>query len=455
MSSVYACMLFLFFVVLNPVSLAAGATNSSGAAGFSLPLVPHYRTEAGVLEELLPEGDAEGGVNITSIRPKMIPLTGPVYSVRVGVGSGETQHFYKLALDLVRPLTWIRCRPCIPEKKQEGSIFNTAVSPHYHAIASTDRRCTAPYKRGSRGRCIFDVKYQYHGSSAQGFLSTDNFAFDGSGPGSHISGVDGLVFGCAHSTHQFDNHGVWAGVMSLNRHPTSLIRQLSDRGLAASRFSYCLVGKEHEHLHRRGFLRFGADIPDQPHARSTALLHGELAQGGGMYYVHLVGISLGGRRLTAITPAMFERDPRTLRGGCTVDVGTSHTLLAPDAYHILAAEVVAHLQSRGVHRAPGPVQNLKLCFRGAWDSIRAHFPSVTLHFDPESAVLFIKPELLFLAVTHQHTHYACFTVVPYAERSVIGAGQMLDTRFTFDLQHNRLFFAPEDCHLDTSAVGMT
>ena len=44
-------------------------------------------------------------------------------------------------------------------------------------------------------------------------------------------------------------------------------------------------------------------------------------------------------------------------------------------------------------------------------------------------------------------HYACFIVMPYAERTVIGAGQMLDTRFTFDLQYNRLFFAPDDCHL--------
>ena len=52
-------MLCFFLAVLNPVSLAAGTTNSSGAAGFSLPLVPHYRTEAGILEELLPEGDAE------------------------------------------------------------------------------------------------------------------------------------------------------------------------------------------------------------------------------------------------------------------------------------------------------------------------------------------------------------------------------------------------------------
>uniref|UniRef100_M8BTT5 Aspartic proteinase nepenthesin-2 n=1 Tax=Aegilops tauschii TaxID=37682 RepID=M8BTT5_AEGTA len=340
MSSVYSFTLCFFVAVLNPVSLALGAARSSGAAGFSLPLVPHYRTAAGVLEELLPEGDAEGGVNITSIRPKMIPYSGPLYSVRVGVGSGATQHFYKLALDLARPLT----------------------------------------------------------------------------------------------------------------PPTPCIRQLSDRGLAGSRFSYCLVGKQHEHLHRRGFLRFGADIPDQSHARSTALLHWDLAKGRGMYYVNLVGVSLGGRRLTAITPATFKFDPHSLRGGCTLDVGTAYTLMAPPAYHVLAAEVVKHMQRHGVHHAILPPAQ-KLCFHGTWDSIRVHFPSVTLHFYPESASLFIKPELLFVETMHQHTHYACFAIAAYAERTVIGAGQMLDTRFTFDLQHNRLFFAPEDCHLDTSTVN--
>ena len=122
-------MLCFFLAVLNPVNLALGAAGSGSAAGFSLPLVPHYRTAAGVLEELLPEGDAEGDMNITSIRPKMIPYSGPLYSVRVGVGSGATQHFYKLALDLARPLTWMQCQPCVPEKRQDGSVFNTAVSP--------------------------------------------------------------------------------------------------------------------------------------------------------------------------------------------------------------------------------------------------------------------------------------------------------------------------------------
>ncbi|EMS45440.1 hypothetical protein TRIUR3_02392 [Triticum urartu] len=265
MSSVYAFMLCFFLAVLNLVSLALGATGSSGAAGFSLPLVPHYRTAAGTLEELLPEGDAEGGMNITSIRPKMIPYSGAIYSVSVGIGSGETQHFYKLALDLVHPLTWMRCQPCIPEKKQDGSVFNTAVSPHYHFIASTDPRCTAPYKRAGqgRGRCTFDVKFQYEGSRANGLLSTDNFVFDGSGPGSPLSKVDGLP-------RRAKGHG--------------------------------------------------------PHA------------GAG---------------------------PLQLHGGCTLDIGTADTLMTPDAYRVLVAEVVAHMHSRGVHRATVPgVQKLKLCFHG-------------------------------------------------------------------------------------------
>ncbi|KAI4962563.1 hypothetical protein ZWY2020_029153 [Hordeum vulgare] len=452
MSNVYACMWCFFLVVLNPVSLALDATNSSGAAGFSLPLVPYYRTTAGVLEELLPEGDAEGGVNITSIRPKMIPYSGGIYSVRVGIGSGGTQHFYKLALDLVRPLTWMQCKPCVPEKRQDGSVFNTAASPHYHHIASTDPRCMAPYTRAGQGRCTFDVKFQYGDSRARGVLGSDDFVFDGSGPGSPISSVNGLVFGCAHNTHDFYNHDLWAGVMSLNRHPTSFIRQLSARGLAAPRFSYCLANRQHRD--RRGFLRFGADIPDQSHARSTPLLHGDLAQGGGMYYVGVVGVSLGGRRLTAITPVMFELNRRSLRGGCIIDVGTSLTLMATAPYHVLVAELIAHMRSRGVQHAifsPGQ----KHCFRGKWESIHRHLPSVTLHFQfhPESVALFIRPELLFVAMTGERTDYVCLAIVPYAERTIIGAGQMLDTRFTFDLQQNRLFFAPEQCHLDTSAVS--
>ncbi|KAI5008900.1 hypothetical protein ZWY2020_009948 [Hordeum vulgare] len=76
----------------------------------------------------------------------------------------------------------------------------------------------APYTRAGQGRCTFDVKFQYGDSRARGVLGSDDFVFDGSGPGSPISSVNGLVFGCAHNTHDFYNHDLWAGVASLNRH---------------------------------------------------------------------------------------------------------------------------------------------------------------------------------------------------------------------------------------------
>ncbi|KAI5008784.1 hypothetical protein ZWY2020_009832 [Hordeum vulgare] len=439
MSILYAYKLCFLFALLISSSHDIVANVAPPSAGFSLPIVSNHETAGGQL-----------GANLTSIGPHIAPVGWPLYGVLVGVGSGQTHHFYKLGLDLVGNLTWMQCQPCVPEVRQEGAVFDSAMSPRYKDIKATDPMCTPPYTPSVGNRCSFYTTSW--NVAAHGYLGSDMFAFAGSpgtgtGAGGHSTDVDKLIFGCAHTTDGLErlNHGVLAGALSLSRHPTSFLSQLTARGLADSRFSYCLFpGQSHPNA-RHGFLRFGRDIPRHDHAQSTPLLFtGPTSRG--MYYIRVFDISLNGKRIMGLQPTMFRRNPRTRRGGSVVDPGTPLTRLVRQAYDIVEAEVVANMQKQGARRAPAPVQGHRLCFL-SWG--HAHIPSLTINMYEHTAKLFIKPELLFLKVTHEHL---CFAVVADEEMTVLGAAQQVDTRFTFDLHANRLYFAQEHCNADTRAT---
>ncbi|VAH42470.1 unnamed protein product [Triticum turgidum subsp. durum] len=441
MSVLYACKLCFLLAMLNSAShaVAGNVAPPTPIAGFSLPIVSNHDTPG-----RLGQFDA----NLTSIGPHIAPVGWPLYGVLVGVGSGQTRHFYKLGLDLVGNLTWIQCQPCVPEVRQEGTVFDSAKSPRYKHMKPTDPKCTPPYTPSGRNRCSF-----YSTSwnvAAHGYLGSDTFAFAGSpgAGGGHNRDVDNLILGCTHTTDGFErlSHNILAGVLSLSRHPMSFMSQLTARGLIDSRFSYCLFpGQSHPNA-RHGFLRFGRDIPRHEHMQSTSLLFTGPGYGqSSMYYIRIIGISLNRKKLNGVKMAMFRRDLQTRRGGSVIDPGTPLTRLVRAAYDVVEAEVAADMHKQGARRSPVPVQGYHLCF-GSWG--HAHFPSLTFNLYEEATRLFIKPELLFVRV-NQHL---CFTVVPDEEMMVLGAAQQVDTWFTFDLPGNRLYFAQEHCSADTRAT---
>ncbi|KAI5008786.1 hypothetical protein ZWY2020_009834 [Hordeum vulgare] len=434
MSILYAYKLCFLFALLISSSHGTVGNVAPPSAGFSLPVVSNQETADGQL-----------GANLTSIGPHIAPVGWPLYGVLVGVGSGQTRHFYKLGLDLVGNLTWMQCQPCVPEVRQEGAVFDSAESPRYKHMKATDPMCTPPYTPSVGNRCSFYTTTW--NVAAHGYLGSDMFAFAGTGAGGHSTDVDQLIFGCAHTTDGLErlSHGVLAGALSLSRHPMSFLSQLTARGLADSRFSYCLFPEQSHPIAKHGFLRFGRDIPRHDHAHSTSLLFTGPGSGG-MYHIRVVGISLNGRRIMRLQPAMFTRNLQTRRGGSVVDPGTPLTRLVRQAYDIVEAEVVANMQKQGARRAKAQVQGHRLCFV-SWGHV--HLPSLTINMYEDTAKLFIKPELLFRKVT---ARLLCFTVMPDEEMTVLGAAQQVDTRFTFDLHANRLYFAQENCNADTRAT---
>ncbi|CAM0146030.1 unnamed protein product [Urochloa decumbens] len=354
--------------------------------------------------------------NLTTVLPA--PYHPTAVFVEVGTGNGKQEHIMKVST--TSTLTWLQCKPCSPMAPQMQALFDPAASPTYHAFTSASPRCPQPpyHKEPRTGLCVFHLAEV---ESARGYLSTDHFRIIDHG------GVDPFyAFGCAHSTWRFDSGGA-SGVLAMGRAPASLVSQAAARGLTS--FSYCL-SRETKTRHQ-GFLRFGDGAHDSA------------------YYVSLVGVSVGERRLAGVRPEMFGHGGG---GGCIVDIGTPVTALVESAYGVVEDAVWSGLERHGAGRVEQG--GYGLCVR-ATEAVKERLPSLSLHFAGEDATLVISPEQLFVMVDDERAgpgQVACLALVP-GRRTVIGALQQVGTRFVFDLKDNKLSFAPESCVHDTAPVA--
>ncbi|XP_062200563.1 aspartic proteinase nepenthesin-1-like [Phragmites australis] len=370
--------------------------------------------------------------NVTTLRPEIYTTVLP-HAVVVDVGTGNRRHEYILRVDASSSLTWLQCKPCEPHAPQHNPIFDPAASPTFHHVAGTSQICQPPYQPVLSGTlCSFHLTGP-RGMSVRGYLSNDQFT---KGQEVHRD----FLFGCSHSTEHFQSEGVYAGVASVGRTPTSLAMQAAARGL--TQFSYCLFGGSSK-TKRQGFLRFGTDVPRNPRYRTTRILPA-LDAHESMYYVSLVGISLGSRRLDRIRPETFARR-KDGQGGCVIDLGTPLTVMVQEAYRVVEEAVWSDLQRQRAERVKRP--GYGLCVR-ATKAIKGRLQSLSLHFPEENAVLVFSPEQLFLMMNDKQGQIACLAMMP-GRRTVIGALQQVDTRFVYDLKNSKLSFASESCSRDT------
>ncbi|KAF8715964.1 hypothetical protein HU200_026930 [Digitaria exilis] len=236
----------------------------------------------------------------------------------------------------------------------------------------------------------------------------------------HVSGAGGMsVHGYVAREHNFQSGGVFAGVATVSKAPASLTMQLVARGM--TRFSYCLT----RGMSRQGFLRFGADVPRNSRYQTTRILP-VLEAGEAAYYVDLVGVSLGDR-LDRINPQMFAHG-KDGEGGSVIDLGTTVTVMAEGAYHVLKEHGAERVEQHG------------------YGLFKRHLQSLLLHFaEEEEATLVVSPEQLFLMMVDEHAgEITCLAMVP-GHRTIIGALQQVNMRFVFDLKDSKILFAPDLC----------
>nr|CAB3467507.1 unnamed protein product [Digitaria exilis] len=264
--------------------------------------------------------------------------------------------------------------------------------------------------------------------SVEGYLCHDQLIYDGT---VHQT----VPFGCAHKAAHFRNDGLFTGVIG----PAGMAGGLTQ-------FSYCLFGGGE--ASRRGFLRFGADVPRNPGYMTTKILPALDADESG-HYVSLVGVSVGARKLEGIQPETFARG-EDKHGGCLIDLGTPLTVMAQEAYDAVEEAIWSDLRRQGALRVKRP--GYGLCVRASEVVMGRRLPSLSFHFAEEEAVLAVSPEQLFLMMDEEHGRVACLAVMP-GRRTIIGALQQVDTRFVFDIKDSKLSFAPESCIRDSVEVA--
>ncbi|KAJ1258649.1 hypothetical protein BS78_10G091500 [Paspalum vaginatum] len=455
--------LFMHHLVLTAVAAIAHHTTApnTSLAGLSLPLVAGHegpdhtlrRGSDGFLylrhnprTEILPHSSSSSSPSsssaanvVTTPHPEtsVTPLRLP-QSLVVGFGTGSGKQNYLLKVDASSSLTWLQCKGCDPHAPQRHPLFDPLASPTSRSVPGTDSFCRPPFWSVLGGiLCAFHVTSP-RGMSVEGYLAADTLTHDNH---EHRN----VPFGCAHKSVNFQSEGVFAGVVGVSRAPASLATQLATRGLA--RFSYCLFAGGGD-TNRHGFLRFGADVPRGPRYVTTSILPA-LDPGESGFFVGVVGVSLGARRLDGIRPEMFARREDG-QGGCVVDLGAPLTVMVREAYDVVEEAVWSDLRRHGAERVRRPEYGL--CVRAS-EAVKGRLQSLSLHFPEEKAVLVFSPRQLFLMLDDkQQGQIACLAMVP-GRRTVIGAFQQMDTRFVFDLEDSKLSFASESCIQDTIEVA--
>ncbi|KAJ1253518.1 hypothetical protein BS78_K173800 [Paspalum vaginatum] len=351
--------------------------------------------------------------------------------VYVGTGNGRGQ--FLLKVDATSIMMWLQCEPCRPQAQQGRPLFVPRDSPSFVAV------------HGASGGC--DRRFFTP-------LPNNLCAFHYTGNGNR-DGVDlGVIFiGCAHNSVIFRNDGIYAGVVGLGRvpQPSPVSSQPHVLGMSHGHtsFSYCLSGE----TNRQGLLRFGTDVPVLHTSRyRTTRIRPALHAQDGAYHVSLVGVSLGAHILDAVRPEMFGRRGEDVgEGGCIIDIGTPLTVMAQEAYSVVEEAVWSELQRHGAERVEQ--HDYGLCVR-ATEATKRRLPSMSLHFAEEEATLVVSPKHLFLIMDDMYKkagQIACLAMRP-GRRTVIGALQQVDTRFVFDLEGDRISFAPESCTKETTLV---
>uniref|UniRef100_A0A0D9V513 Peptidase A1 domain-containing protein n=1 Tax=Leersia perrieri TaxID=77586 RepID=A0A0D9V513_9ORYZ len=367
-----------------------------------------------------------------------IPFETGEYFASVGVGTPSTEAL--LVIDTGSDLVWLQCSPCRRCYAQTGRVFDPRRSATYRRIPCSSTQCRALRYPGCdvgvTGGCEYVIAYG-DGSSSTGDLATDRLAF------ANDTCVHNVTLGCGR-----DNEGLFdsaAGLLGVGRGRMSISTQVAP---AYGRvFEYCL-GDRTTAASRTSYLVFGRAADQLPHAAAfTALLTNPRRPS--LYYVDMNGFSVGGERVTGFSNASLRLDAATGRGGVVVDSGTAISRFARDAYAALRDAFDARAAAAGMRKLEREYSVFDSCYdlRGR---PAASAPPIVLHF-AGGADMALPPENYFLPIDggrqqRRRTAYHCLGFEAADNGlSVIGNVQQQGFRVVFDVEKERIGFAPNGC----------
>ncbi|RLM80352.1 aspartic proteinase nepenthesin-1 [Panicum miliaceum] len=365
----------------------------------------------------------------------------------VAVGSGEylmdvyvgtPPRRFQMIMDTGSDLNWLQCAPCLDCFEQRGPVFEPAASSSYRNVTCGDQRCglVAPpeapraCRRPGEDPCPY---YYWYGdqSNTTGDLALESFTVNLTAPGASRR-VDGVVFGCGHRNRGLF-HGA-AGLLGLGRGPLSFASQL--RAVYGHTFSYCLV----DHGSDVGSkMVFGEDplLLAHPRLNYTAFAPAS-SPADTFYYVQLRGVLVGGELLNISSDTWGVSKDGS--GGTIIDSGTTLSYFAEPAYRVIRQAFVERMSRSYPLIADFPVLNP--CYNVSGVE-RPEVPELSLAF-ADGAVWDFPAENYFIRLDDG---IMCLAVLgtPRSGMSIIGNFQQQNFHVVYDLQKNRLGFAPRRC----------
>ncbi|CAO2211198.1 unnamed protein product [Urochloa humidicola] len=369
---------------------------------------------------------------------RLSPLGDQGHSLTVGIGTPPQPR--TLIVDTGSDLIWTQCAPPPPFRRRGRGRdppplygFDPGRSTSFAFLPCGSRLCQEgqfSFKNctGNR-RCLYDDVYG--SAEADGALASEAFTF-----GDHSKVTVPLGFGCGELA--AGSLVGASGLIGLSPGTLSLTSQLS-----IPKFSYCLTPFADR---KTSPLLFGAMADLRKYKttgpiQTTSILSNPGAMETPYYYVPLVGLSLGNKRLRVPASSLAMRPDGT--GGTIVDSGSTLAYLAETAFEAVRKAVVEAVR---LPVANVTVEDYELCFAlpGGAAMSAVETPPLVLHFDGGAAMVldrdnyFQEPRagLMCLAVGSSPDDFGV---------SIIGNVQQQNMHVLFDVRNQRFSFAPTQC----------
>lgn len=360
---------------------------------------------------------------------------------------GTPSQKFRLIVDTGSDLTWINCRygcksrdNCSKKRKRmkRKRVFHASVSSSFKPVPCFSNMCkvelmnlfsltTCPTPLTP---CAYDYRYS-DGSAAMGIFANETVTVGLTN--GRKTRLHNVLIGCSDSFQgpTFQNVD---GVMGLANSKYSFATTAAQK--FGGKFSYCLV--DHlSHLNATNYLIFGTNDDNQVkvlgNPRYTRL---ELNLVPSFYAVNVKGISIGGKMLDI----PFQVWDTSKGGGTILDSGTSLTILADPAYQPVMEALKMSVSKYPKLNLDGVPMDY--CFNSTGFNQNL-VPKLVFHF--VDGARFEPHWQSYVIAAADGVRCLGFLSARFPATSVIGNIMQQNYLWEFDLEGNRLGFAPSAC----------
>ncbi|KAK9678059.1 hypothetical protein RND81_11G185600 [Saponaria officinalis] len=376
-----------------------------------------------------------------------------MFLTQISFGEGVDAYSPFLFLDTGSNLTWIQCEGCNPCFPLQGKHYSYRRSTTFTRVSVDDYLCDPPW-RSKDGSCLFDITYDFQPPypHVRGLLGRENFYFQNSVTKT-MDVYQGLAFGCGLSSENMDFAETYgpenfiAGIYGINAGSISFLSQLDSHTNGI--FSYCLPPLVTVSV-VESTIYFGDDAIITGDATSqvqTVSLHIRTH-----YYVHLIGISVNGKRLP-IDTSIFQLDEWDSSKGLMIDTGAPYTVLAKSAYNPLKEAISRFFQNEYDWSPISPINDFDLCYSPDPNYDDNIYPTIMFHFlnneqGGEVDMIFDKQHF-FIHISDEEGVNEAFCLMVETTKdpgpNVLGSFQQVNFNFLYDVHNKRLSFIPANC----------